>query len=146
MGLPLTIDLLDRDSFMILLEPPLTAERMLDHLQLADKYQHSNLFRACLLRIEGSFKTRVSQLISMRQFEQLPEAMRKEIFDRHCSGWALKDQHLAGIPTTRTFREVTLLKGGPPQSPLDKDDGFGALEEMRSVEAFGSAHDMKMTY
>ncbi|KHN72814.1 hypothetical protein Tcan_14308 [Toxocara canis] len=121
---------------MILLEPPLTAERMLDHLQLADKYQHSNLFRACLLRIEGSFKTRVSQLISMRQFEQLPEAMRKEIFDRHCSGWALKDQHLAGIPTTRTFREVTLLKGGPPQSPLDKDDGFGALEEMRSVEAF----------
>ncbi|VDM27275.1 unnamed protein product, partial [Toxocara canis] len=40
-------------ELMILLEPPLTAERMLDHLQLADKYQHSNLFRACLLRIEG---------------------------------------------------------------------------------------------
>uniref|UniRef100_A0A0M3IIG0 BTB domain-containing protein n=1 Tax=Ascaris lumbricoides TaxID=6252 RepID=A0A0M3IIG0_ASCLU len=131
---------------MMLMEPPLTPQMMLDHLQLAHRYQHGNLFRACLLRIEGSFKTRVSQLMALPQFNDLPEAMRKEIVDRHCSGWALKDQHLAGLPTCRTIREVTLTKGGPPRSLLDKDDRFDSPDEMRSIEAFGSAHDMKMTY
>ncbi|VDK62232.1 unnamed protein product [Anisakis simplex] len=81
---------------MVCLEPPLTAEQMLEHLQLADRYDLKNLRRACLLRIEGSFKSRASKLMTLPEYKELPEKIREEIEDRHCSGWALQDGHLAG--------------------------------------------------
>uniref|UniRef100_A0A915A0A8 BTB domain-containing protein n=1 Tax=Parascaris univalens TaxID=6257 RepID=A0A915A0A8_PARUN len=134
--------LLDSLGNALSLEPPITTEVMLEHFELADRYQHSNLLQASLLRIEGSFRGKASRLVTLPRFKNLAEEIKMQILDRHCSGWALFDKCLAGRPTKRIRRVLTLGSGGPLESECDSETSLQYTEESLSVEAFGAPQDV----
>uniref|UniRef100_A0A9J2PN95 BTB domain-containing protein n=1 Tax=Ascaris lumbricoides TaxID=6252 RepID=A0A9J2PN95_ASCLU len=124
------------------LEPPITAEMILEHFELADRYQHSNLLQASLLRIEGSFRGKASGLVTLPRFKDLAEEIKMQILDRHCSGWALFDRCLAGRPTKRIRRVLTLDSGGPLEPECDSETSLQYPEESLSDEAFGAPRNV----
>ncbi|KHN86478.1 hypothetical protein Tcan_13182 [Toxocara canis] len=124
------------------LEPPLTVEMILEHFELSERYHHQNLLRASLLRIKGSFRDKASQLVSLSRFKELADEIRIQILDRHCSGWALLDRCLAGRPTNRMQRMLTLDNGGPLTPECDSERSLQYIENDLSDEAFGPPQDL----
>ncbi|VDK29719.1 unnamed protein product [Gongylonema pulchrum] len=77
----------------------------------------------------------------MEEFQKLPEEFQKEILNRHCSGWALNDHHLANVPTRSMHRTIALTWGGATPNPWENDTNTATFQGMNSAEAFGSAED-----
>uniref|UniRef100_A0A0R3RTB3 BTB domain-containing protein n=1 Tax=Elaeophora elaphi TaxID=1147741 RepID=A0A0R3RTB3_9BILA len=130
---------------MLALEPTLSPARMLENFKLASRYHHSNLLNANLLRMEGSFKRKVGEMVTLERFDELPDELQQQILDRQCSGWALNDQHLANVPTTNIKRRISLIGGGLKPNAYESDPNLQTFQGMKSVEAFGPAEEMNIT-
>uniref|UniRef100_A0A915EQE5 Uncharacterized protein n=1 Tax=Ditylenchus dipsaci TaxID=166011 RepID=A0A915EQE5_9BILA len=54
---------------MLLLEPPITPNKLLDHLLWAEKYHLKNLERTTMFRMEGSYKEAATKLVKTVIFQ-----------------------------------------------------------------------------
>ncbi|VDK85102.1 unnamed protein product [Litomosoides sigmodontis] len=127
---------------MLALEPTLSPTRMLENFELASRYHHLNLLNANLLRMEGSFKRKVDEMVTLERFDELPAEVQQKILERKYSGWALNDQHLANVPTTNLERTISLISGGLKLNAYENDPNLLTFQGMKSVEAFGSVEEM----
>ncbi|KAM3719994.1 Synaptotagmin-3 [Dirofilaria immitis] len=130
---------------MLTLEPTLSPTTMLEHFEIASKHHHLNLLNANLLRMEGSFKRKVGEMIALEKFDELPEELQQQILDRQCSGWALNNHCLANVPTTNMERIISLDYGGSKPNAYENDPNLKTFQGMKSIEAFGSVEEMKIT-
>ncbi|VBB26681.1 unnamed protein product [Acanthocheilonema viteae] len=129
---------------MLVLEPTLSPTRMLENFELASRYHHLNLLNANLLRIEGSFKRKVDEMVTLEGFDELPDKIQQQILERQYSGWALNDQRLANVPTTDMERIISLISGGLKPNPYEDDPNLMTFQGMKSVEAFGSVEEINI--
>ncbi|VDM08740.1 unnamed protein product [Wuchereria bancrofti] len=130
---------------MLVLEPTLSPTTMLEHFELANRYHHLNLLNANLIRMEGSFKRKVGEMVALERFDELPDEVQQQILDRLYSGWALNDQRLANVPTTNIERTITLNSGGAKPNEYENDPNLLTFQGMKSVDAFGSVEEMNIT-
>ncbi|OZC07568.1 BTB/POZ domain protein [Onchocerca flexuosa] len=130
---------------MLALRPTLSPTTMLEHFELANRYHHLNLLNANLLRMEGSFKRKVGEMVALEKFDELPEDLQRQILDRQSSGWALNSHCLANVPTLNMKRTISLNYGGSKPNAYENDPSLQTFQGMKSMEAFGSMKEMKIT-
>ncbi|VIO93081.1 b52-prov protein, putative [Brugia malayi] len=130
---------------MLALEPTLSPTTMLEHFELANRYHHLNLLNANLIRMEGSFKRKVGEMVALEKFDELPDEIQQQILDRLYSGWALNDQRLANVPTTNMERTITLNSGGSKPNEYENDPNLLTFQGMKTADAFGSMEEINIT-
>ncbi|EFO16465.1 hypothetical protein LOAG_12042 [Loa loa] len=130
---------------MLALEPTLSPTTMLEHFEIACKYHHLNLLNANLLRMEGSFKRKIGEMVVLERFDELPDEVQQQILDRQYSGWALNDQRLANMPTTNMERTISLNSGGSKPNAYESNPNLLTFQGMKSMEAFGSVEEINIT-
>ncbi|KAH7704788.1 BTB/POZ domain containing protein [Aphelenchoides avenae] len=126
---------------MLIEEPPVTAEKLLEHLKLAEKYALKNLMVSTITRAEGSYHDVAVKMRLLPEFNTaLSVDTRRTLMDRLCSGWALGSSRLAKITPTKNVHRVIEATHAGPHCPDDHElNTFVAVD---SQTAFGPVEDI----
>uniref|UniRef100_A0A7E4VNK6 U-box domain-containing protein n=1 Tax=Panagrellus redivivus TaxID=6233 RepID=A0A7E4VNK6_PANRE len=121
-------------------EPPMTPELLLNHFELGAKYNFANLTGQSLLRIEANYLSVAHRMIDLPAFKTLSSDLQALIMDRISSGWAQTSWRLANsVPTRKIRRFVNEDDGGPSNHDAD----LATFNDINSMCAFGEPQDVR---
>uniref|UniRef100_A0AC34QMX0 Major facilitator superfamily (MFS) profile domain-containing protein n=1 Tax=Panagrolaimus sp. JU765 TaxID=591449 RepID=A0AC34QMX0_9BILA len=115
---------------LMTMEPPMTPELLLNHLEFAQKYQLKNLLCRTLVRIENHFLSVATQMIEMELFEQrIKENIRGMVLDHMVSGWAQTSLKMGDSEQTRHKNRIVTAENGGPMH-FEKDDDLATFKDV----------------
>ncbi|KAI1718371.1 BTB/POZ domain containing protein [Ditylenchus destructor] len=134
---------------MLLLEPPISPEILLDHLSYAHSYNLQNLERITLVRMDGGYQEVAQKMVQMEDFVSLLDAEFQEkiktsmnaLWSKMFKQLTLNNRMYNSRPTPARTRMVSDNGRGGPVLPIEELD-LASFVNINPVDIFGDEQDL----
>ncbi|KAI1720395.1 BTB/POZ domain-containing protein [Ditylenchus destructor] len=134
---------------MLLLEPPISPEKLLDHLYYAHHYNLTNLERLTLVRMDGSYQEVAQKVVQIPDFKHLLDAEFQEKIKKSMNAlWSkmfkqltLNNRMYKSLPAPARTRYVSDNGHGGPLLPVEELD-LATLVNMNPDDIFGEEQEL----